>query len=335
MLELIDVSVKFTSKYAIKDINLSISKGQIVGIIGRSGSGKTTVLRAISGFQKLESGTVKIDGIDVCKMEPGDRGVGYIFQNYTLFPHMDIFHNIAFGLSVRKVEKIELKRRVENISRLLGIHHLLEDYPHQISGGEQQRVAIARSLILSPKVLLFDESFTNLDYNLKIELLEQVRNINKQLGTTIIFVTHDQLDCFWLCDRIILMENGRVVELNTTISLIDSPKTIHAAEFTGIYQILESKDCKELQSTKNKKLINPKYYVKKNIFHLNRNSDDDLSISGKILKTIPNGFYTTVRLLQNNKTIEFVTLESIIFNTGDNITLYFNKRNVLCLDDKK
>lgn len=335
MLELIGVSVKFTSRYVLKDINLTISKGQIVGIIGRSGSGKTTVLRTISGFQKPASGVVKIDGIDVCKMEPGDRGVGYIFQNYTLFPHMDIFHNIAFGLSVRKVEKNELKKRVENISWLLGIQHLLENYPHQISGGEQQRVAIARSLVLSPKILLFDESFTDLDYNLKIELFEQVRKINKRLGTTIIFVTHDQSDCFLFCDQIVLMEDGRIVELNTTKSLIDSPKTIHAAEFTGIYQILESKLCKELLSGNNKKLTNPKYYVKKTIFHLNRKSDDDLSISGKILMAIPNGFYTTVRLLQNKKTIEFVTPENLMFNVGDKITLYFNKQDVLCLGDEK
>jgi len=335
MLELINVSVKFASRYAVKDINFFVSKGQIVGIIGRSGSGKTTVLRTISGFQKPASGIVKIDGIDVCKMEPGDRGVGYIFQNYTLFPHMDIFHNIAFGLSVRRVEKNELKKRVENISRLLGIQQLLESYPHQISGGEQQRVAIARSLILNPKILLFDESFTNLDYNLKIELLEQVRNINKRLGTTIIFVTHDQSDCFWLCDKIILIEDGRIVELNTTKSLIDSPNTIHAAKFTGIYQILEGNFRKELLSSNNKKMNKPKYYIRKNLFRLSRNSDDDLSISGKFLRSIPNGFYTTVRLLQNKKTIEFVTLENVLFNIGDKITLYFNQKDVLCLSDEK
>jgi ABC-type sugar transport system ATPase subunit len=329
LIELKGVSVKHGSKYAVQNINLSIRKGQIVGIIGKSGSGKTTILRAIAGFQKNNEGIIKIKGINIQNIDPGERGVGYIFQNYTLFPHMNVYENIAFGLKVKKLHKTNIDVEVNEISRFLNISHLLKEYPYQLSGGEQQRVAIARSLILHPDILMFDESFSSLDYNLKIELLDQIRKINIATNTTIVYVTHDQADCFGLCDEIVFVENGHIIEISKAKDIINSPKTNELASFTGIYQVLDSHLIKNITSSNYQFLSNTKYYIRKNKLSLIRHDSQDLATTGIISGISLKGLYTVVKLKVKDQEIEFIIYQDEKIIVGDKATLYFNSSELI------
>jgi len=329
VIELKDVSVKYGSKYAIQNINLNIQKGQIVGIIGKSGSGKTTILKTIAGFQKNTEGTIKIKGINVQNIDPGERGVGYIFQNYTLFPHMDVYDNISFGLKVNKVDKTNIDEKVNEISKFLGIQRLLEEYPHQLSGGEQQRVAIARSLVLQPDILMFDEAFSSLDYNLKIELLDQIKKINRATNTTILYVTHDQVDCFGLCDKIVFVENGHIIETSKTKDILNSPKTNELALFTGIYQILDSELIKNITSNNYRFSPNTKYYIRKDKLSLIKQDNEDLSLTGKISNISLKGLYTTVKLNIEKRELEFIIYKDEKIVVGDMATVYFNSNELI------
>lgn len=329
-IELKNITVKRGARYIIKDINLVIKDGSITGLIGHSGSGKTTLLRVIAGFENNNVGKVIIYGLDMTSVEPANRGVGYIFQNYTLFPHLSVFENIAFGLNVRKIPKDEIKKRVNHVTGFLNIQNLLAKFPVQLSGGEQQRVAIARSIILEPKILLFDESFSSLDYNLKIELLGQLKRINKEMGTTILYVTHDQTDCFGLCDRIIVVEQGKIIEENQTNNLLNAPNTKQAANFVGLYQVLTKHIVANINSNGYKFASEKIYYIKKNKFSLIDSNSYDLSIVGTILEVINQGLYFLIRMnIEKSATIEFISDNNDLLKQGSKITLFFSSKDLI------
>ncbi len=335
-IELKDITVKHGPKYVIRDINLKVEEGCIVGIIGHSGSGKTTLLRVISGFENSKSGDVTIYGTDMRNVEPAERGVGYIFQNYTLFPHLSVFENISFGLNVRKIKKGDIQKRVNDVTGFLNIQNLLSKYPHQLSGGEQQRVAIARSIILEPKILLLDESFSSLDYNLKVELLNQLKRINKEMGTTILYVTHDQTDCFGLCDRIIVVENGKIVEENKTVNIISAPNTKEVASFIGFYQALDNNIVTNIVSNNYRFLSRKIYYIKKNKISLTNSESQDLSVSGTVSEIINQSLYYLVKVnIEKKSILEFVTYREINIEIGSEITLFFNSKDLLIYENEE
>ena len=192
MIEIKDVVVSYEGFGAVKGVSFSVSDGEFFTLLGPSGCGKTTTLRAISGFEKVASGKILLDGKDISPLAPEEREIGYVFQNYALFPSMTVFDNIAFGLSIRHVKKAEIRERVTKIAELIGITEHLEKKISQISGGQQQRVAIARALILNPKILLMDEPLSNLDAKLRVSMRSEIRRIQKELGIVAIYVTHDQ-----------------------------------------------------------------------------------------------------------------------------------------------
>jgi multiple sugar transport system ATP-binding protein len=223
----------YGSHTVISDLNLDIADHEFVVFLGPSGCGKSTMLRMIAGLEEISGGTVSIGGRDVTHLPPGERGVAMVFQSYALYPHMTVFDNIAFGLRRQKVPDGEIRRRVENVSNMLGLAQLLERKPKNLSGGQQQRVAMARAMIKTPKLFLFDEPLSNLDAKLREKLRTEIRRMHLDLKTTTIFVTHDQLEAMTIADRIVLMRAGAIEQQGTPSEIFDRPATRFVADFIG------------------------------------------------------------------------------------------------------
>ncbi len=234
IVKLEDVSKSFIKdKYVIKNLNLDVYEGEFLTLLGSSGCGKTTILRMISGLEQVTSGKVYIDNVDVTDLDPTKREVNTIFQNFALFPHMTVFDNIAFGLKMQKRPKEEIKKRVDRVIKLVELDDLDDRFPSQISGGQQQRVAIARGIVMNPKVLLLDESLASLDLKLKRQMQIELKKIQKKLGITFIYVTHDQDEALTMSDRIIIIEKGVIEQDGTPEEIYRHPKSTFVADFIG------------------------------------------------------------------------------------------------------
>lgn len=220
-------------------VDLSARDGEFLTLLGPSGCGKTTTLRIIAGLERPDSGRVFFDGKDVTDLEPYERNIGIVFQDYALFPHMTVFKNVAFGLEMRKVSKVEIERKVRWALELVGLEGFENRYPEQLSGGQQQRVALARALVVEPEVLLLDEPLSNLDAKIRERLRAEIRRIQRELGITTIYVTHDQEEAMAVSDRIAVMNVGRVEQIGEPLELYYHPKTEFVARFLGISNILE------------------------------------------------------------------------------------------------
>lgn len=218
---------------AVDNLNLEIKDGEFLGLLGPSGCGKTTTLRLIAGLEIPTKGKIYFDDNDVTNLPPKDRDVAMVFQSYAVYPHMKVFDNIAFPLKIRKLPKNEITERVKRIAEYLGIENLLDRMPSQLSGGQLQRVALARALVREPKVFLFDEPLSNLDAKLRIEARGFLRKLQKDLGITSIYVTHDQAEAMVICDRIAVLNHGRLQQLGTPQELYEKPSNIFVATFIG------------------------------------------------------------------------------------------------------
>jgi putative spermidine/putrescine transport system ATP-binding protein len=237
-LELIGLSKHFVGANAVNDVNLSVGDGEFLCILGPSGCGKTTTLRMIGGFEEPTSGDVRIDGQSVVNLPPNRRPTAMVFQKYTLWPHMRVYDNIAFGLRLRHMPKAEIDRQVQDALALVGLVNYGDRYPSQLSGGEQQRVALARALVLRPKILLLDEPFSNLDALLRVRLREELHAIQRRIKITAIFVTHDQEEALSLADRIAVMHAGRLEQLDKPSQIYAHPRTLFVADFIGVMNLL-------------------------------------------------------------------------------------------------
>ncbi|MCL0056981.1 ABC transporter ATP-binding protein [Dehalococcoidia bacterium] len=224
---------KFGEVVAVDDLSIMIKKGELVALLGPSGCGKTTALLMIAGIYKPTKGKIFFDDIVVNNVLPKDRGVGLVFQSYALYPHMTAFDNIAFPLKFRKIPKEEIKKRVLEVARFTRIGALLERKPAQLSGGEQQRVALCRALVKNPRVLLLDEPLSNLDARLRIETRVEIARLQKELGITTILVTHDQVEAMAMADRIAVMDKGRLQQVATAEELYNKPANLFVASFIG------------------------------------------------------------------------------------------------------
>ncbi len=238
-LELQGVQKRFPGgTVAVENFNLAAEKGEFVSFLGPSGCGKTTTLRMIAGFEQPTAGSIAIDGVDITTRPPNRRNVGMVFQSYALFPNMTVADNIAFGLKVRKRPKDEIKNRV---GELLEIVHLTDRgsrYPYQLSGGQQQRVALARALAIEPQVLLLDEPLSALDAKIRVALRKEIRSIQRQLGITTVYVTHDQEEAMSLSDRVVVMSDGRVEQIGAPAAIYNFPATPFVASFVGTLNLL-------------------------------------------------------------------------------------------------
>ncbi len=228
-----DVVKRFGRTLALRGVSLSIEKGELFAILGPSGCGKTTLLRIIAGFEVPDSGRIMFEGRDVTELPPDKRGTVMVFQNWALWPHMTVYENIAFGLRLRKLPREEIDRRVKWVLDLLGLRGMEKRYPGQLSGGQQQRVALARALVVQPRVLLLDEPLSNLDAKLRLRLRGELRKLQRKLGITMIYVTHDQEEAMSLADRIAVMRNGVVEEVGSPEQLYSNPSKLFTAMFLG------------------------------------------------------------------------------------------------------
>ncbi|WP_046861976.1 ABC transporter ATP-binding protein [Microvirga massiliensis] len=232
-LELHRVSKRFGDHLAVNDLSLSVAKGEFISFLGPSGCGKTTTLQMIAGFVDLSEGTIRLDGRDLASVKPAKRGLGIVFQSYALFPHMTAAENVAFGLEMRGVPRAEREARVRDALAMVGLEAYAERHPRRMSGGQQQRVALARALVIRPNVLLLDEPLSNLDAKLREEMQIELRQIQRNLGTTTVLVTHDQTEAMALSDRVIVMNNGRVEQIGTPEEAYERPASAFVSQFLG------------------------------------------------------------------------------------------------------
>jgi putative spermidine/putrescine transport system ATP-binding protein len=223
----------FGAVHAIKDLHLSIGEGEFISLLGPSGCGKTTTLRCIAGFEYPDEGRIFFDSQDVTDEPPERRDLGMVFQNYALFPHLTVFQNLAFGLEMRKVKREDAKKRIDQVLGMVQLTAMLDRYPRQLSGGQQQRVALARALVIEPRILLLDEPLANLDAILREEMRFFIRDLQKRVGITTVYVTHDQAEAMVMSDRIAVMFDGGVAQLGAPAEIYDRPRTRRVASFIG------------------------------------------------------------------------------------------------------
>jgi putative spermidine/putrescine transport system ATP-binding protein len=236
-----NISKRFGDAIAVDDLSFRVEPGEFIAILGPSGCGKTTTLRMIAGFERPDTGHILIGGMDLTNVPPQRRDIGVVFQSYALFPHMTVAQNVAFGLEMRKIAREEIQASVAGALSLVRLGELAGRYPNQLSGGQQQRVALARALAIRPRLLLLDEPLSNLDAKLRDDMREEIRRIQREVGITAIFVTHDQSEAFALADRVAVMDRGRLQQIADPESIYEKPANATVSSFVGQANVLGGK----------------------------------------------------------------------------------------------
>ncbi len=234
-----DLSVIYENGDGVRNIYMDVYEGEILTLLGPSGCGKTTILRAIGGFNKATDGKIIIDEEDITKLPPEKRPTSMVFQSYNLWPHMSVYENLAFGLKLRKIDPKIIKKEIDEMLVLLKMKGFEDKYPTQLSGGQAQRIAIARSLLLKPTVLLLDEPFSALDAKIRVQMREELKRIQAELNISIAFVTHDQEEAISLSHRIVVMDKGKIAQIGTPAEIYDNPVNPYVASFIGEMNFLE------------------------------------------------------------------------------------------------
>ncbi|HML32256.1 ABC transporter ATP-binding protein [Sporomusa sphaeroides] len=236
-----NVVKKYGNDTIIKGLSLQIEPGEFFTLLGPSGCGKTTLLRMIIGFNSIEGGLIKVGGRIVNDVSPDKRNMGMVFQNYAIFPHMSVKDNVAFGLRMRRIPEKDIEQQVDGILKIVKIDHLKDRMPAQLSGGQQQRVALARAIVIHPEVLLMDEPLSNLDAKLRVEMRNAIKSIQRQINTTTVYVTHDQEEALAISDRIAVMHNGIIQQIDSPKNIYQRPANIFVSSFIGLSNILEAR----------------------------------------------------------------------------------------------
>jgi len=241
-----EVSIEgLTKKYgvvqAVDAVSMRIADGEFISLLGPSGCGKTTTLKMIAGFEEASSGAIRFDGSDVVNVPAEKRDIGMVFQNYALFPHMTVWQNLAFGLEMRKVPKQQMRERIARVLEMVQLGAFAERYPNQLSGGQQQRVALARALVIEPRILLLDEPLANLDAKLREEMRVFIRDLQRRVGITTVYVTHDQAEAMAMSDRVVVMFGGRIAQIGVPADIYQKPETLEVAQFVGQVNLISGK----------------------------------------------------------------------------------------------
>ena len=317
-------------EFKLNDINLDIYKNEYFIFLGPSGSGKTMLLELIAGMWSSDSGKIFINNQNVTRLPPEKRGVGFVYQNYMLFPHKTVFENIAFGLNIRKVEKSEIKNKVEDMMQLFGIAHLADRLPRTLSGGEQQRVALARALIIRPQVLLMDEPLSALDRNTREELIKEFKKIHDEFNITIIHVTHNFDEALQLADRVAIIKNGTISQIGTTDDVFRHPKDEFVADFVGSENILKgvaSDGNDSLTVVDTGKILIESTDTKNGNVHATIRPED-ITLSTKMITTSArNEFKGNITEIYDQGTIIKLTVD-----VGESLVLVLTRQSFLDLD---
>ncbi|MEN3008518.1 ABC transporter ATP-binding protein [Pseudothermotoga sp.] len=339
-----NVTKRFSNIIAVNDVSLKIEKQDFFTLLGPSGCGKTTTLRLIAGLEFPDEGNIYIAGKNVTMELPKNRNVAMVFQNYALYPHMTVRENIAYPLVVRKIPKREIDRKVAFVAQSLQISELLDRYPQQISGGQQQRVALARAVIQTPNVFLLDEPLSNLDAKLRIEARSFLKRLSMELGTSVIYVTHDQSEAMALSTKIAVMNQGRILQVGTPKEVYDKPMNTFVASFIGnppmniidcLFvgtkcvlgdQIIDFSDLPLIDFPSKKAFIGIRPE------HVTLDTKDG-DLIGEIYVVEPLGFETIVTVSVNGKPLKVLVFEDVSFKSGDKIFVKF-KRNKLHIFDE-
>ena len=243
-----NVNKKYNGQIVLEDISFEVNEGEFVSILGSSGCGKTTLLKILIGIEKPDTGEILKDGVDITNNSPSKRGMGLVFQNYALFPNMNVYNNVAYALKCQKLPKEEIKKRVEDVLATVGLSDFANKRPSKMSGGQQQRVAIARTLALNPDIILFDEPMAALDADIRMSLRKEIKELQKKLNKTMIYVTHDQEEAFSMSDRIIVMNESHIVQYDTPNNIYKHPANDFVQKF--VVNHLDEKAKAIIDSTK-------------------------------------------------------------------------------------
>ncbi|MDD2484669.1 MAG: ABC transporter ATP-binding protein [Eubacteriales bacterium] len=349
---LLDVDKFFGANHVIKKLNLTVQQGEFLTLLGPSGCGKTTILRMIAGFEDASAGSIEVQGERVEDKEAFERDVNTVFQSYALFPHMTVFDNIAYGLTVKRVPKQEIKERVKEMLALVQLEGFEGRRPDMMSGGQKQRVAIARALINNPKVLLLDEPLGALDLKLRKQMQLELKRLQKKLNITFIYVTHDQEEAMTMSDRIAVINNGILEQIDTPKEIYKHPKTRFVADFIGESNILEGQvlDCQDglcriqletgmvLLQSPNRKPADPVMIcVRPEVMKYERSPVDGFSLPGTIKDIIFVGAqYRTLIVLENGMEIKVNRVKpEKDLKEGDSVYLYWEPEDALGIGDLK
>lgn len=351
-IKLEDITKTFGEVVAVEDVDINIEESELFTLLGPSGCGKTTLLRVIAGFYYPDNGRVFFDDDNITKLPPYKRDTGMVFQNYAIWPHMKIFDNVAFGLRVRKIPPKEIKSRVEEVLEMVRLGGFGDRTPFQLSGGQQQRVALARALVIKPKVLLLDEPLSNLDAKLRLEMRHELISIQKQFGTTTVYVTHDQEEALSISDRIAVMEFGHIQQIGNPREIYEEPQNLFVADFIGSCTFLmgtissANRDQLVMKTSFGLELIgqSPKKgakfasgdkvfaAIRPEDFKVTKPSGDVNLIPGKVRSVVFTGRYNDVRAdIGGTNLIQAEVDASAIIKRGDELTLYIKQSDTIIL----
>ncbi|MFT8328524.1 MAG: ABC transporter ATP-binding protein [Oenococcus oeni] len=324
--------ISFEGKTIINKMNFSVEKGKMTSLLGPSGSGKTTILRAIAGLNKINCGEIFLDGISITKKPINKRNIGMIFQSYALFPNLSVYENVAYGLKIRSKSKQEINQSVNEMLSVVGLSEKRDSFPEDLSGGQKQRVAIARSMVVKPKILLLDEPLSALDAKIRVSLRKQIREFQIKFGITMIFVTHDQNEAMSISDNIIVMSNGKIEQQGTPEKIYSHPKNDFVARFIGNHNILSGEQL-NLLTNKNLYLSEEyEYVIRPETISFKRfdNSEKFLTIEATLSKSEILGDVINYQFVSSSITLKVEKLN--IFNSlivGQKIKLFINMKDIL------
>ena len=334
MIKFDNIQIKYGDFVAIDNLNLDIHEGEFFTFLGPSGCGKSTTLRALVGFLDPSSGKIEVNGKDVTKLEPEKRGIGIVFQSYALFPTMTVFDNIAFGLKVKKVSPDVIKAKVAAVAAKIKISdQQLQRNVSELSGGQQQRVALARALVLEPKILCLDEPLSNLDAKLRVDLRKELKRLQKELGITTLYVTHDQEEALTLSDRIAVFNNGYIEQVGTPMEIYHESQTEFVCDFIGDINVLNDGTIHEvLLNNPSVMLEDQKGYIRLEKVRFKRETDKDFILNGEITDVEFSGvtIHYTIKVSEDQiVNVTSIDSQSAIKSVGERVELFITPSDVL------
>ena len=329
-IELKNIEKSFGNNKVINNFNIKINDGEFIVLVGPSGCGKSTLLRMISGLESVDKGEIHLNNKIINNLIPSKRGIAMVFQSYALYPHMNVYENMSFGLKTEKLEKNEIDKKVKDAAKTLQIEDLLERKPRQLSGGQRQRVAIGRAITRNPKLFLFDEPLSNLDAALRSEMRVEISKLHKQLNTNMIYVTHDQIEAMTLADKIVILNNGNVEQVGTPDEIYNNPSNIFVAEFIGVPKMNILKN--GIQSLLKNLNLKPETYLGIRPEHILANGNGEIKLDIKVDLIENLGFEKIIYATFKGQELRIKTSDNISQNLKQ---ISFSKNKIFLFDNNK